>query len=75
MRPLTEISNRITVVPCVDHEPTSAGADGNHGSGLERYWYGSVGQQEPAWLKAGNSLDLSEKKRDPAVLRPIKKKK
>jgi len=39
------------------------------------YWYGSVGQQEPAWLKAGNSLDLSEKKRDPAVLRPIKKKK
>jgi len=43
MRPLTEIANKIAVIPCVDHEPTSAGADGNHGSGLERYWYGSVG--------------------------------
>ncbi len=43
MRSVPEIANQITVVPCVDHEPTSAGADGNHGSGLERYWYGSVG--------------------------------
>jgi hypothetical protein len=43
MRPVPELAARITVVPCVDHEPTSAGADGNHGSGLERYWTGSVG--------------------------------
>jgi hypothetical protein len=43
MKSVPEIANRITVVPCVDHEPTSAGADGNHGSGLERFWTGSVG--------------------------------
>lgn len=43
MRPVPEVADRMTVVPCVDHEPTSAGADGNHGSGLERYWTGSVG--------------------------------
>lgn len=43
MRPVPEMADRITVVPCVDHEPSSAGADGNHGSGLERYWTGSVG--------------------------------
>ena len=43
MRSVPELANKITVVPCVDHEPTSAGADGNHGTGLERYWTGSVG--------------------------------
>ena len=43
LRPVPEVADKITVVPCVDHEPTSAGADGNHGSGLERYWTGSVG--------------------------------
>lgn len=43
MRSIPELADRITVVPCVDHEPTSAGADGNHGSGLERFWTGSVG--------------------------------
>lgn len=37
------IAHRIAVVPCVDHEPTAASADGNHGTGLERYWTGSVG--------------------------------
>ena len=40
MLPLHQSANRITVLPCVDHEPTSAGADGNHGSGLERYYTG-----------------------------------
>lgn len=43
MRPVPEVADKVTVVPCVDHEPSSAGADGNHGSGLERYWTGSVG--------------------------------
>lgn len=37
------IANQIAVLPCVDHEPTAASADGNHGTGLERYWTGSVG--------------------------------
>lgn len=40
MRPVHELANLITVLPCVDHEPTSGGADGNHGSGLERYYTG-----------------------------------
>lgn len=43
MRPVPEVADQITVVPCVDHEPSAAGADGNHGSGLERYWTGTVG--------------------------------
>lgn len=43
VRPLPELANALTVLPCVDHEPSSAGADGNHGSGLERFWTGSVG--------------------------------
>lgn len=40
MRPVTEITNQMAVMTCVDHEPTSAGADGNHGTGLERYYTG-----------------------------------
>lgn len=43
MRPVHELADRLAVIPCVDHEPLAAGADGNHGSGLERYWTGSVG--------------------------------
>lgn len=40
MKPVTELADQIAVIPCVDHEPTAAGADGNHGSGLERYYTG-----------------------------------
>lgn len=40
MLPVHQLADQISVVPCVDHEPTSAGADGNHGSGLERYYTG-----------------------------------
>ena len=40
MAPLTQLSNRIAVIPCVDHEPFSGSADGNHGTGLERYYTG-----------------------------------
>lgn len=40
VRPVHQLADRIAVLPCVDHEPTSPGADGNHGSGLERYYTG-----------------------------------
>lgn len=43
MKSVAAISNDIAVLPCVDHEPASAGADGNHGTGLERYLTGYVG--------------------------------
>ncbi|MEL6181989.1 MAG: DUF1501 domain-containing protein, partial [Myxococcota bacterium] len=38
-----DIAGDIAVLPCVDHEPLAAYADGNHGSGLERYLTGYVG--------------------------------
>lgn len=40
------------------------------------YWYGSVGQQEPAWLKAGNKIDDDkddEKERMPIKKPPLKR--
>lgn len=43
MKPINEMANLISVLPCVDHEPTSGSADGNHGTGLERYLTGYVG--------------------------------
>lgn len=43
MKRVTEISNEICVLPCVDHEPFSGRADGNHGTGLERFFTGYVG--------------------------------
>ena len=43
MKPLSELSNEICVLPCVDHEPFSNRADGNHGTGLERWLTGYVG--------------------------------
>lgn len=42
MRPVTRFTNEIAVLATVDHEPTSGSADGNHGSGLERYLTGYV---------------------------------
>lgn len=42
MRPVNEIADKITVMPTVDHEPLSGGADGNHTTGLERYLTGFV---------------------------------
>jgi hypothetical protein len=41
---LPEIADDIAVLPCVDHEPFSARADGNHGTGLERFQKGYVGE-------------------------------
>lgn len=43
MLPMNELTDSIAVLPCVDHEPTSGSADGNHGTGLERYLTGYVG--------------------------------
>ncbi|WNG24321.1 DUF1501 domain-containing protein [Cystobacter fuscus] len=43
MKPVAEFSNEICVLPCVDHEPFSARADGGHGTGLERFLTGYVG--------------------------------
>lgn len=42
MRPVHESADRITVLPTIDHEPESPGADGNHSTGLERYLTGYV---------------------------------
>ncbi len=42
MRPVNLMANQMTVLPCVDHEPLSGSADGNHGTGLERYYTGYV---------------------------------
>lgn len=41
--PLAQLANEIAVMPCVDHEPLSGSADGNHNTGLERYLTGYVG--------------------------------
>ncbi len=43
MRPVPEITDQIAVIPCVDHEPMAARADGNHQTGLERFNTGYVG--------------------------------
>jgi hypothetical protein len=42
MRSPAELADKITVMPTVDHEPLSGGADGNHTTGLERYLTGFV---------------------------------
>ena len=41
--PMAQLTDAIAVLPCVDHEPTSGSADGNHSTGLERYLTGYVG--------------------------------
>ncbi|MCI0569460.1 MAG: DUF1501 domain-containing protein, partial [Myxococcaceae bacterium] len=43
MRPVNQLSNEMCVLPSVDHEPFSNRADGNHGTGLERFLTGYVG--------------------------------
>lgn len=43
LKPVTQIADQITVLPCVDHEPLSGNADGNHGTGFERFLTGYVG--------------------------------
>lgn len=43
MKPVSAMANDLCVLPCVDHEPFAARADGNHGTGLERFLTGYVG--------------------------------
>src|SRR5690606_13138196 len=43
MLPVPQFTNQMCVLPCVDHEPTSQRADGNHATGLERSLTGYVG--------------------------------
>lgn len=43
MKSVVDISNQMAVLTTVDHEPFSGSADGNHGTGLERYLTGTVG--------------------------------
>jgi hypothetical protein len=43
MKRATELTDDICVFPCIDHEPFSGRADGNHGTGLERFLTGYVG--------------------------------
>ncbi len=43
MKSVASFSNELCVLPCVDHEPFSARADGGHGTGLERFLTGYVG--------------------------------
>ncbi|MCA9681112.1 MAG: DUF1501 domain-containing protein [Myxococcales bacterium] len=42
MKRVTDLTNEIAVAPCIDHEPLSGSADGNHLTGLERYLTGYV---------------------------------
>lgn len=42
MQAPSQVADKITVMPTVDHEPLSGGADGNHTTGLERYLTGFV---------------------------------
>jgi Protein of unknown function (DUF1501) len=42
MRRVTDFSDEMMVLATVDHEPTSGNADGNHGTGLERFNTGYV---------------------------------
>jgi len=45
VKKFTDLASEVAVIPCVDHEPLSGSADGNHASGLERYLTGYVGGQ------------------------------
>jgi hypothetical protein len=41
----TSLTNEVSVIACVDHEPLAGSADGNHATGLERYLTGYVNGQ------------------------------
>jgi hypothetical protein len=43
LRPVTAFTNEMMLFGTVDHEPAAGNADGNHGTGLERYLTGYVG--------------------------------
>jgi truncated hemoglobin YjbI len=43
VRRVPDFTNEMAVLTCVDHEPLSGSADGNHQTGLERFLTGYVG--------------------------------
>lgn len=51
-----EFSNEVAVLPCVDHEPLSGSADGNHATGLERFLTGEVGGATGLFTMLGYGL-------------------
>lgn len=56
MRSVVELSNQIAVLACVDHEPLAGSADGNHGTGLERFLTGYVGGDTGAFTMINYGL-------------------
>ncbi|TPV92666.1 MAG: DUF1501 domain-containing protein [Myxococcales bacterium FL481] len=42
LRRASDYADQMAVIPCVDHEPLSGSADGNHQTGLERFLTGYV---------------------------------
>src|SRR5690606_30994613 len=45
VKKFTALATQVAVITCVDHEPLSGSADGNHATGLERYLTGYVNGQ------------------------------
>ena len=56
MKRVPEFTNEIAVIPCVDHEPLSGSADGNHATGLERFLTGEVGGDTGLFTMLGYGL-------------------
>lgn len=56
MKRVPEFANEMTVLPCVDHEPLSGSADGNHATGLERFLTGEVGGATGLFTMLGYGL-------------------
>ncbi|MBN1205888.1 MAG: DUF1501 domain-containing protein [Myxococcaceae bacterium] len=72
MQRVTDFTNEICVLPCVDHEPFSARADGNHGTGLERFLTGFVGGNTSflSYLNYGLREKVAEAARQGETLLP-----
>jgi len=58
MVPVHESADKITVMPCVDHEPLAGRADGNHTTGLERYLTGFVNGEAGIFTRIQKGLKL-----------------
>lgn len=56
MKRVPEFASEMTVLPCVDHEPLSGSADGNHATGLERFLTGEVGGATGLFTMLGYGL-------------------
>lgn len=56
MEPVSRFTHELCVLPCVDHEPFSNRADGNHGTGLERFLTGYVGGATSVFTSLNHGL-------------------